>query len=56
MKFSRRDEFDHTSEGGAWSAESTSNGEKWEPAKPHPSNRTDKEKAEKPPIRRIFGL
>ena len=53
---SRREEFDHTSQGGAWSAEGVSNGKGFTPAKEHASNRSDKEKSEAPKPRRIFGL
>lgn len=52
----RREEFDHTSEGGAWSAESVSDGKGWRKAQEHASNRSDAEKEAKPPVRRLFGL
>lgn len=52
----RREEFDHTSQGGAWSAESVSDGKDWRNAKEHASNRSDAEKEAKPPTRRLFGL
>ncbi len=52
----RRKEFDHTSEGGAWAAEATSDGKSYKAAKEHASNRSDEQKAETPPRRRILGL
>ena len=52
----RREEFDHTSQGGAWSPEGVSNGKGFTPAREHPSNRSDEEKNQAPKPRRIFGL
>jgi hypothetical protein len=52
----RRKEFDHTSEGGAWAAESVSDGKDWKPAKEHASNRDKSVKDQTPPRRRVLGL
>ncbi len=57
MKYGkRREEFDHTSEGGAWSAEATSDGKRWRKANEHADNRSEQQKDETPPRRRILGL
>ena len=52
----RREEFDHTSQGSAWEREGVSNGDGYDKAREHASNRTDEDKAGKQPARRLFGL
>jgi hypothetical protein len=51
MFWKRRDEFDFTSEGGAFSAESVSTGKGWKPAKKHWTSRLHDEKPSKPESR-----
>lgn len=51
----RREEFDHTSQGSAWAAEAVTDGEKWVPAKEHPSN-VEKAKGKAGTVRKLFGL